>query len=60
MARADSANSRPSSFVEIIQQHLCGYFCDGNRPGEFDAPCEDEAQYERLLSQLIDVAVDIC
>ena len=42
------ANSRPSSFVEIIQQHLCGHFCDGNRPGEFDAPCEDEAQYERV------------
>ena len=22
--------------MEIIQQHLCGHFCDGNRPGEFD------------------------
>ena len=42
------ANSRPSSFVEIIQQHLCAHFCDGNRPGEFDAPCEEEAQYERV------------
>jgi hypothetical protein len=41
-------NSRPSSFVEIIQQHLRAHFCDGNRPGEFDAPCEDEAQYERV------------
>src|SRR5271166_2390130 len=39
-------DSRPSPFVEIIKDHLCGHLCDGDGASDLRVSCEDQAQHE--------------